>query len=103
MMDTGNDPRLSQREWRALSAGLQDVAECGCGAVPGSRANGLGRIMRVLTGTEEPPPRATPRLEALRNFVCATRRRRGADEFVPALLAQGFNRRQIEAAALLTF
>ncbi len=103
MTHANSDPHLSRPEWRAVSIGLQDAAKCGCGDLPGSWFHGLTRLARRLTGRPEPEPLADRRLEALRNFVCATqRRRRRADEFVPDLLEQGFNRRQVEALTLLT-
>lgn len=103
MIDRNDDPHLSRSEWQAVSASLREVAKCGCGDGAGGWARGLARIARMLTGREEPQPLDDPRLEALRDFVCATeRRRRRADEFVPDLLEHGFNHRQVEALMLLT-
>lgn len=99
---TTDKPRLSRIEWQAVSIGLKDAAKCGCGGLP--RPGSLGsRLSRMLTGIETPKPLADPRLEAVRNFVCATQRHRHrAEEYAPALLEQGFNRAQIEALALLS-
>jgi len=98
-----DDLKLNRSEWRAVSVGLQDAAQCGCDDMPGSWTYGFTRLVRLMTGREGPQPLADGRLEALRNFICATRRRRHrADEFVPDLLEQGFNRRQVEAIALLS-
>ena len=104
MTDATQEPRLSRTEWQAVSIGLQDAARVGCRIVPhpGSLRSGLSRLGRLLTGVDLLGGLADARLEALRNFVCATRRRRlRADEFAPALLEQGFNPRQIDALALL--
>ena len=99
MTPTTEVPKLSRIEWQAVSIGLQDAAKCGCRDLP----RGISRLSRMLTGVEGPRPFADPRLEAVRNFVCATRRhRRRADEHAPALLEQGFSRAQIEALALLS-
>src|SRR3546814_6213633 len=99
---TTEKPRLSRIEWQAVSIGLQDAAKCGCGELP--RPGSLrSRLSRMLTGIAAPRPLADPRLEAVRNFVCATQRhRRRADEYATALEQQGFNRAQIEALALLS-
>jgi hypothetical protein len=105
MTPTTEVPKLSRIEWQAVSIGLQDAAKCGCGDLPkpGSLRRGISRLSRMLTGIEGPRPFADPRLEAVRNFVCATHRhRRRADEYAAALLEQGFNRAQIDAFALLS-
>lgn len=103
MIDRKDDPHLSPSEWQTISTGLRDVAECGCGGQASGWARGMARIARMLTGREDAAPLDDPRLEALRDFVCATeRRRRRADEFVPDLLEHGFNHRQVEALTLLT-
>jgi hypothetical protein len=102
--DATTEPQLSRTEWQAVSIGLQDAARYGCRVPPrpGSLLSGLARLWRLLTGAEAPGRLADPRLEALRDFVCATRRRRRpADEVAPALLEQGFNGAQIKALALL--
>lgn len=99
---TTKKPRLSRIEWQAVAVGLKDAARCGCGRPPAPRSLGR-RLSRLLTGIEAPTPLADPRLEAVRNFVCATQRqRRPAEEYAPALLEQGFSRAQIEALALLS-
>lgn len=104
-MPATDEPKLTRIEWQAVSIGLQDAAKCGCGgpAQPGSLRSRLSRLSHMLTGIEPPRPLADPRLEAVRNFVCATQRhRRPADEYAPALEQHGFNRAQIEALALLS-
>ena len=95
-----NFPDLSQAEWRAVSIALKDDGTGGCAG--GSGDGVMARLMRALTGNDRPRPLADPRLEAVRSFVCATRRaRRPAERLAPTLAAQGFNDRQIEALALL--
>lgn len=98
-------PRLSRPEWAAVSLALIE-ADTGAGAPapePGSFRAHVDRAMRLFTGIERPPGLANPRLEAVRRFVCATRRRRRpAEEYVPELIAQGFSRTQIDALALLS-
>lgn len=74
-------PDLTPSEWRVVSIGLKDAAKCDCSDLPGSRTSGFARFARMLTDRDAPKPLADKRLEALRNFVCATqRRRRQADE-----------------------
>jgi len=95
-------PRLSRTDWQAVSVALNDAAQCGCGEVTG-KPGAVGRLLGALTGNAPRPPLADPRLEAIRRFVCATRRgRRPADAHVPGLIAQGFSRDQIDALALLS-
>ena len=102
-MDRHTAPQLSQTEWAAISVAFQDAAACGCAAVPGTdRASLLGRIADTLFGARRPTPLANPRLEAIRQFVCTTRRqRKPAADLVPVLAGHGFNPAQIEAIALL--
>lgn len=96
-------PQLSQTEWAAVSVAFQDAAACGCSAVSGAEPPSLlGRIAEALFGTRRPTPLANPRLEAIRQFVCTTRRqRKPAADLVPMLADHGFNSAQIEAIALL--
>lgn len=93
-------PDLSRDEWRAVSIALNDAAERGCAApeTPGL----LRRLYVAFSGNEPRPPLADARLEAIRRFVCATRRaRKPAERLVPALRAQGFTPAQVDALALL--
>lgn len=97
-------PSLSRTEWQAVRIALNDAAACGCVETPreGWRAR-IARLWILLTGNEPARPLADPRLEALRRFVCATRRlHRPAERHVPALVALGFNRAQVDAIALLS-
>lgn len=99
-----NDPKLSRNEWLAVSIALQDAAVWDY-APPAKRGPIRSRIdamFRALTGARPPRPLADPRLETLRAFVWATRRRRTPPrELIPALRENGFNPAQIEAVALL--
>lgn len=93
-------PRLNPLEWQAVSVALNDAAQCGCGST--KRPGRWARFLAWATGIEARRPLADPRLESLRAFVCAVRRRRReADALAPDLAAHGFNDRQIAALALL--
>jgi len=101
MMQTLAEPKLSRSDWQAVSIALHDAGSSRCGA-SGKRGI-VGRLFTAVTGEEPARPLADPRLEAIRSFVCATRRtRRPAERFVPDLEAQGFSRDQIDALALLS-
>jgi len=95
-------PKLSPVEWHAIAIALRDAdASTLC---PSSKASShWNRVVDFLLARRRPMPLADPRLEALRQFVCATRRRRDvADDMVPSMLEQGYSRSQIEAIALLS-
>ena len=95
-----NMPMLSTAEWRAVSVAFNDAADVRCGV--SAKQGRLSRIFTALTGIEPKRPLADARLEALRGFVCQTRStRKEAEEMVPTLIEQGFNRAQISALALL--
>ncbi|SFJ69106.1 hypothetical protein SAMN03159338_2194 [Sphingomonas sp. NFR04] len=102
-MDRSAAPELSQTEWAAVSVAFRDAAACGCSAVAATEKPSLfGRVADTLFGTRRPTPLANPRLEAIRQFVCTTRRQRQpAAHLVPVLADHGFNPAQIEAIALL--
>lgn len=98
-------PRLSRAEWQAVSIALKDAADCGCAVAPeqGTLRARIARIYGAITGAEARTPLADARLEAIRRFVCETRRtRRAAERHVPDLFAQGFSSDQIAALALLS-
>lgn len=96
-----SQPNLSRSEWQAVSIAFNDAAQCGCVS---SREPGLlGRLYTRLTGNEGRKPLADPRLEALRSFVCSTRRtRKPAEGLAAELTAQGFSPAQVDALALLS-
>jgi hypothetical protein len=102
-MDRSAAPVLSQTEWAAVSVAFQDAAACGCTAARATeKPSLLGRVADTLFGARRPTPLADPRLEAIRQFVCTTRRQRQpATHLVPVLADHGFNPAQIEAIALL--
>ncbi len=98
---TNTMPALSTAEWRAVRVAFNDAADARCGGITAEPGR-LSRLFTMLTGIEPKRPLADPRLETLRSFVCETRAtRREASALVPALSAQGFNRAQIRALALL--
>ena len=90
---------LDPSEWRAVAIALSDATRAAC--TP-SRTSWVCRLYVALTGNEPSPPLADRRLEAIRSFVVASRRlHRPAEPYIPALVEQGFNCRQIQALALL--
>lgn len=94
-------PSLSRSEWQAVAIALKDADGCGCAAE--ARGTRFGRLWSAVTGNAPARPLANPRLEAVRRFVCATRRlHRRADRYVPDLMAQGFNPAQVDALTLLS-
>jgi hypothetical protein len=105
LKQTLSAPSLSRSEWQAVSIALADAQATSCLATApeGTLRAKLGRLYHTITGNEPRRPLADPRLETLRRFVCATRRlRRVAEEMVPNLIAQGYNRAQIDAIAMLS-
>lgn len=103
-MTTTAEPILTRNEWVAVSIALQDAQRCGCPAEARDADPGpLRRAANFLFGSRRPTPLADPRLEAIRRFVCASRRRRKtAMEHVPPLAEHGFNQAQIDALGLLS-
>ena len=94
-------PTLRRSEWQAVSIAFKDAAHCGCTSTrePGR----LRKLYSVLTGNRPPSPLADERLEAIRSFVCTTRRsRKPAKDLVPVLRNQGFSPAQVDALALLS-
>jgi len=97
-------PSLNNLEWNTVTLALKDAERGAWVEIEGDgfRAR-LGRFYARLTGNAPVSPLADPRLDTLRRFVDATRRtRRVAEQFVPAMIAQGFNRAQVDAIALLS-
>ena len=97
-------PSLNNTEWNTVTLALKDAER---GAWIEIEGNGFrarfGRFYAHLTGNAPVRPLADPRLDTLRRFVDATRRtRKLAEQFVPAMMAQGFNRAEVDAIALLT-
>jgi hypothetical protein len=102
MQDLQNQPRLSNDEWRAIAIALKD-AEHSVDVAPRDKPEGrLGRIFRMLTGIEKARPLADPRLDTIRRFAWATRRRIArAREIGGELRAFGYSCEQIEALRLI--
>lgn len=101
MIASQPQPSLSRSEWQAVSIAFNDAANCGCVATrePGR----LQKLYSALTGNVPPRPLADERLEAIRSFVCSTRRsRKPAEALVPVLRDQGFSPAQVDALALLS-
>jgi len=95
------DLTLSQHEWQAVSVALSDAARCGCAET--DTVGPLRRLYRTLIGHVARRPLDDARLRAVRSFVCETNRRHpSAARYVPALLDNGFNARQVDALALLS-
>jgi hypothetical protein len=104
-MAQADTPNLSTLEWSAVSIALQDAASCGCAAATPDHAPKRlhTRALELVFGTRRPNRLADPRLEAIRQFVCTTRRqRKPAESLAPALSQHGFNQAQIDAIALLS-
>jgi len=88
---------LTREEWRAVAIALQDAGE----GHTHRRSGLLVRLYGALTGNRPANRLADPRLEAIRSFVIQVRR--SGPSMAPKLdlTRIGFNRRQIEALALL--
>ncbi|UAK24533.1 hypothetical protein [Sphingomonas nostoxanthinifaciens] len=95
-------PQLSRLEWSAVAIALKDAGRSGCDS-EAARPGLIARSAAALFGLRRANPLADDRLEAVRHFVCASRRRRAtATDLAPSLAAQGFNAAQIDALALLS-
>ncbi len=93
--------RLSRSEWQAVAVAFNDAARSGCNVA--QRPGLLGRLYVAVTGDEPRRPLADKKLEAIRGFVCETRRtRKPAKHYVPDLVAQGFTPAQVDALAFLS-
>lgn len=105
MATLAQHPKLTTLEWSTVAIALNDASRCGCApAADASSARLSRRIATAIFGrSNRPNGLADPRLEAIRQFVCATsRHRKPAAELAPGLAAQGFNQAQIDAIALLS-
>lgn len=100
-MATILQPSLSRAEWHAVSIALHDADQHACAS---AKPRGfVGWLYTALTGNEPQRPLADPRLESIRRFVCAMRRKpEAAETLIPELEAQGFTSAQVEALALLS-
>lgn len=101
MIDVKSQPHLSTAEWQAVTVALRDAERFAC-AAPKASEGRLSRLFRALTGIEKPRPLADPRLDAVRRFVCASRRNVArAKEVAIELTAFGYSRDQIEALRIV--
>ena len=97
-------PRLTDAEWQDVQSALIAVADCGCNGARGAASlwSRIGRSPATAVRSIGGGPVLRPDLVSIRDFLCETgRSHRLAERHVPALSAQGFNRAQIEALALL--
>jgi hypothetical protein len=100
-MATILQPTLSRAEWHAVSIALHDADQHACAS--SQKPGFLGWLYTAITGNEPQRPLADPRLESIRRFVCAMRRKPDvAETLIPELEAQGLTRAQVEALALLS-
>ena len=102
MIDVKSQPHLSTAEWQAVTVALRDAERFACAAPKDAKEGRLARLFRALTGIEKPRPLADPRLDAVRRFVCASRRNVArAREIASELTAFGYSRDQIEALRIV--
>ena len=102
MIDVKSQPHLSTAEWQAITVALRDAERFACSAPKDSAEGRMMRLFRMLTGIEKPRPLADPRLDAVRRFVCASRRNVArAREIASELTAFGYSRDQIEALRIV--
>jgi hypothetical protein len=102
MVDIQAQPHLSTAEWQAVTIALRDVERFACAASDGKPEGRLARLFRAITGIEKPRPLADARLDAVRRFVCASRRNMArAKDIAGELLAFGYSDDQIEALRIV--
>jgi hypothetical protein len=102
MIDAMSQPNLSTAEWQAVAVALRDVERYPCLTRAPGKEGRFSRLFRALTGIEEPRPLADPRLDAVRRFVCASRRNLArAREIASELADFGYSRDQIEALRIV--
>ena len=102
MIDVAAQPRLTTAEWQAVTVALRDVERFACATPAGHSEGRLTRLFRALTGIEKPTALADPRLDAIRRFVCASRRNVArAREIAAELVDFGYSRDQIEALRMV--
>ncbi len=101
MVDIKAQPHLTAAEWQAVTVALRDAEHLACGAEDKPEGR-LSWLFRALTGIEQPRPLADPRLDAVRRFVCASRRNVArAREIAGELIAYGYSKDQIEALRIV--
>jgi hypothetical protein len=102
MQDIHAQPHLTTVEWQAVTIALRDAEHAVDVAPQGQPEGRVSRVFRMLTGIERARPLADPRLDAVRRFVWASRRRIAkAREIGGELRAFGYSCEQIEALRLV--
>jgi hypothetical protein len=102
MIDIEAQPHLTNAEWQAVTVALRDAERFACAGSLEEPEGRLSRLFRSLFGIEQPRPLADPRLDAVRRFVCASRRNVArAREIASELIALGYSRDQIEALRIV--
>jgi hypothetical protein len=102
MQDVQALPRLSTAEWQAVAIALRDAERAVDITVQGQREGLFSKLFRLVTGIEKARPLADPRLDAVRRFVWASRRRIvRAREIGSELRAFGYSSEQIEALRMV--
>jgi hypothetical protein len=102
---TSQDIKLNRKEWAEVALALEDVADTRLPASPGMTANPspFARLLARGFGTPSPNYPVDDRRHTLRQYIAAaTARKCSLEQSAPALEALGFNRRQIDALALLS-
>ena len=99
------DLKLSQKEWAEVALALEEASDTrGRGSqAAAARPAILARLLPFLFGARTAAFPVDDRRRTLRDYIAAaTARKCPLDIWVPALEALGFNRRQIDALALLS-
>lgn len=102
---TSQDIKLNRKEWAEVALALEDVADTRRPAAPGMTAKPslLARLLAMVFGAPTPTYPVDDRRQTLRQYIAAaTARKCSLEQWVPSLEALGFNRRQIDALALLS-
>lgn len=102
MVDIKAQPHLTTAEWQAVTIALRDAQRFSCVVEPNKPEGRIGRLFRAVTGIERPRPLADPRLDAVRRFVCASRRNLSrAREVAAELISLGYSQDQVEALRIV--
>ena len=96
-----NLPALSQAEWNAVAIALRDPDRHVHTASRSAAGRFFDRVYTAFTGNSPATSLADPRLETLRRFVVGQRRNHADERSVSEMLAQGFNRAQVQAISLI--
>lgn len=99
------DIKLSRKEWAEVALALEEASDTSGRASrhAADRPSVLARLLPFLFGARTANHPVDDRRRRLRDYIAAaTARKCPLDMWVPALEALGFNRRQIDALALLS-